>query len=437
MRNAIVLRKLPALGRVLTMLPIVASGCILAVACGGSSPSNGASGDGGLAQQMQAEQSDSGSTTSPDDSGDMVSSDDGGQSIPSGDDGGTPVTPPKSDASVSGPSGGYPSGWLYTSGNKIMVSNGTSGTQWMGRGVNMDDIFLCGYNNTLYLSNPDKTEETVVTGLISGWKANFVRISLSMDSFTTVSWLSNPTQYKTPMTNVINAIGKNPGVYVLVTLRSDASMILADPSNAEPTGIPSDSKTTPNATKFPTGTDAEYVALVDTFANSNFVMFGLTNEAGGNARSDATISAAMNHAVGTIRGEEDKLGVPHHIVSVQGNGYSANLKLYTANPSPITHDNVVYELHYYPSLAGETPSNYQYSSTLPMIVGEYGDFTSQVPQSGFYSDMEAKMIPNLAWDFDAFSGCAPDLLNVTQDATKLQPTAWGTTVKTYLTSHAK
>jgi hypothetical protein len=72
-----------------------------------------------------------------------------------------------------------------------------------------------------------------------------------------------------------------------------------------------------------------------------------------------------------------------------------------------------------------------------MIVGEYGDFSSSVPQSGFYADMEAKMIPNLAWDFDTFSGCAPDLLNTTKDPTKLQPTAWGMTVQTYLLAHAK
>ncbi len=399
---------------------LVACACILAVACGGSS---GNQADGGpTGKSAQAQQSDAGASTSDDGgavaAGDAAPVDDAGPTVP-------------------GPNGGYPAGWLYTDGSKIMVSTGSMGTQWMGRGVNMDDIFMCGYDNTLYLSDPEMLEETVVSGLVSGWKPNFVRISLSMNSFKTVSWLSDPTQYATPMTNIIDAIGKNPGVYVLVTLRSDASMILGDPGNMEPTGIPSDSTNTPDKTKFPTGTDAVYTALVDTFAHSSFVLFGLTNEAGGSARSDDVISGAMDHAVGTIRAEEDKLGVPHHIVSVQGNGYSSDLKLYTASPSPITHDNVVYELHYYPGLAGETPSNYQYSSTLPMIVGEYGDFTTQVPQSGFYADMEAKMIPNLAWDFDAFSGCAPDLLNTTKDPTKLQATAWGMTVQSYLTAHAK
>ena len=146
----------------------------------------------------------------------------------------------------------------------------------------------------------------------------------------------------------------------------------------------------------------------------------------------------MNHAVGTIRAEEDKLGVPHHLVVGAGQRLMRPISsFYTATPSPITHDNVVYELHYYPGMAGETPSSYQYSSTLPMIVGEYGDFTTQVTQSGFYADMESKMIPNLAWDFDDFSGCAPDLLDTTKDPTKLEPTAWGMTVQSYLTMHAQ
>jgi hypothetical protein len=71
---------------------------------------------------------------------------------------------------------------------------------------------------------------------------------------------------------------------------------------------------------FPTGTDATYVALVDTFGSAPNVLFGLTNEPGGDKLSNATIAAAMSHAVGTIRAEEDRLGVHHHIVSVQGNG---------------------------------------------------------------------------------------------------------------------
>ncbi len=336
------------------------------------------------------------------------------------------------------PSATPPQGWLFTKGNAIYVSDGGSvGTQWVGRGVNMDDIFLCGYDNSLQMSSPGGILSDIASGLIQNWKPTFIRMSLSMDSYgTAVTWAGNAVQYSTPMTNVINAIGANPAVYVLVTLRSDPSMIGEDTSDgdAEATGLPSDSTTTPDATKYPTGTDATYVALVDAFANSRFVLFGLTNEPGGDKLSNATIGAAMNHAVGTIRAEEDRLGVPHHLVSVQGNGWSSDLSFYVANPSPITYDNVIYELHYYPGGASETPNNYQYSSTLPMIVGEYGDFTSSVTQSSFYADMESKGIPNLAWDFEPYSDCSPDLLNVTTNTT-LTASSWGSTVQSYLLAH--
>jgi len=337
------------------------------------------------------------------------------------------------DARAVGSDGGYPTGWLFTKGNKMYISDGTpAGKPWMGRGVNIDDIFFCGYNNTLWMTAPDQTLQTVISGLVSGWKPTFVRISLAMNSYGTVSsWLSNPSQYKTPMTNVINALGANANVHVLVTLRSDASMILQDTVDGDPeaTGIPSDSTTTPSATSYPTGTDATYVALVDTFANTNFVMFGLTNEPGGNKRSNATIAAAMNHAVGVIRAEEDRLHVPHHVVSVQGNGWTSDISFYAATPPLITYDNVVYEVHGYPPAA----SSYAYSN-IPVIIGEYGSLTSST-SAAFYADLEAKQIPNLAWDFDSYSNCSPDLLNVNQSATNLMPTAWGSIVQSYLLAH--
>ncbi|HEX8796793.1 MAG TPA: cellulase family glycosylhydrolase, partial [Polyangiaceae bacterium] len=297
-----------------------------------------------------------------------------------------------------------------------------------GRGVNIDDIFFCGYDNTLWMPTPDKTLETVVSGLVSGWKPTFVRISLSMDSYpTVVSWLTNASQYATPMTGVIDAIGANPGVYVLVTLRSDASMIGQDTADGDPeaTGLPSDATTTPDKTKFPTGTDAVYQALVDAFGSKSFVLFGLTNEPGGNKLSNATISAAMSHAVGVIRAEEDKIGVPHHIVSVQGNGWTSDISFYASSPLP--YPDVVYEVHGYPPAT----ASYTYAN-IPVIIGEYGSLTDS---TAFYADVEAKQIPNLAWDFDSYSNCSPDLLQVNQSATNLVPTAWGMTVQNYLLAH--
>ncbi len=303
-----------------------------------------------------------------------------------------------------------PSGWLYTQSGKIYVSNGTSGTQWMGRGVNVDDTHLCGYNNSLWMTNGGSTLDTMMSGLISSWKPTFIRISLSMNSFSpTQSWIGT-SQYKTDMTNTINTLGANPGVYVLVTLRSDTTMTTQ----------------VDEATFFPsTATDSVYQALVDTFANAKYVMFGISNEPGGNTLSDATIRSGMDHAVSVIRAEEDKLQVPHHLVSVQGNNWTSNIGFYSTNP--LTEDNVVYEVHGYPPPA----SSYTYSN-IPVIIGEYGTLSNP---STFFADLESKQIPSTAWDFDSYSNCAPDLVTVNQSPTNLVATTWGSTVQQYLLAH--
>jgi hypothetical protein len=324
---------------------------------------------------------------------------------------------------------GPPADWLYTEGNGIYVSDGHSGTRWMGRGVNADDLFLCGYNNTLWMSSDgEDTLDTELMGLVADWKPSFVRVSLGMDSYpTTPSWTSQPAQYSAPMTRVIEDLTDH-GVYVLVALRSDRSMILEDEQHGDPeaTGIPSDASTTPDSDAFPTGTDATYVALVDSFADNPRVLFGITNEPGGNLRSDEVIAAAMTHAVATIRAEEDRLGVPHHLVSVQGNDWTSDISYYASNPVP--QDDVLYEVHGYPPSA----RSYTYAD-LPVIIGEYGSLGDP---DAFFADLETKQIPNLAWDFEAYSDCSPDLLVVTHDATDLRPTAWGDTVQAYLLAHA-
>ncbi len=171
-----------------------------------------------------------------------------------------------------------------------------------------------------------------------------------MDSYgTTVSWLSDIDKYQKPMIDVVKAIGKHDGVYVLLTVRSDASMIGQDMVHGDPeaTGIPSDAQSSPDKSKFPAGTDPLYSALVDAFKDDAFVLFGLTNEPGGSLLSNDQIRAALDHAVGTIRAEEDKLGVPHHIVSVQGQGWTSDISFYAQKP--LNYDNLVYEVHGYPT----------------------------------------------------------------------------------------
>ncbi len=337
-----------------------------------------------------------------------------------GNDAAADAPPPPGDASPPPPgdAGALPKGWLYTSGNKIYVSDGAGGgTVWVGRGVNMDDMFLCGYNNTLWMPNggaPALT--TLAQNLVATWKPTFVRISLSMDSYPTKpSWTANAAQYKTPMTAVIQELTKSPNVYVLIALRSDVSMVMEDTIHGDPeaTGVPSNA------------TDPTYVALVDSFASSPQVLFGLSNEPGGNQVPIGTIAPAMQHAVDVIRAEEDKLGVRHHLVSVQGFSWTSDISYYATKP--ITGDGIVYEVHGYPP----TPQSYTYAN-LPVIIGEYGSLASS---TAFYADVEAKQIPNLAWDFEPYSNCAPDLLTVNQSSSNLVPTAWGTTVKAYLAAH--
>ncbi|MFV8755857.1 cellulase family glycosylhydrolase [Nannocystaceae bacterium ST9] len=325
-----------------------------------------------------------------------------------------------------------PEGWLYTEGSTIHVADGQgSGTPWMGRGMNIDDIFFCGYNTSLWMEAPEATLQTVIANVMSDWKPNFIRMSLSMASNqTTVSWLENPEQYKVPMSAVIDAIGDYPDTYVLVVLRSDASMILHDEihGNPEATGIPSDASTTPDPVAFPEGTDEVYAALVESFANDPHVLFGITNEPGGNLQSNETLRAVMDHAVGVIRDTEDQLGVPHHLVAVQGNGWTSDIGFYV--DAPLDHDGVVYEVHGYP------PSTESYTlAGLPVFIGEYGSLDVDTAPA-FYADLEAKQISNLAWDLDAFSNCAPDLVEVNYDENNLVPTEWGSIVQAYLLEHA-
>ena len=166
---------------------------------------------------MQPDTTDSGSTTNPDDSGTSTPPGDDSGSVHPGDDASSPAgndsggTPPTSDASVSGPNGGYPAGWLYTDGNKIMVSTGSTGTQWMGRGVNMDDIFMCGYNSTLYRVDPEKLAGDRGGRAHRGLEAELrPHVALDEQLQDRELALSTPAQYQTPMTNVIESSASIP-----------------------------------------------------------------------------------------------------------------------------------------------------------------------------------------------------------------------------------
>ena len=272
----------------------------------------------------------------------------------------------------------------------------------------------------------DSSGEQALLGMIANmmteWKPTFVRVSLGMNSYDVVSWIGSSV-YKTAMTNVINAIGAYPGTYVLVTLRSDTTMVNTDGSVC---GQGDDAVCLPS-----NATDDVYRELVSTFGSAPYVLFGIANEPGGMDAADKDISTRMVHAVGVIRAQEDKLGFPHHIVAVQGNQWTSKIGFY--NSSPLAYDNVVYEYHSYPP---EATGTYGYTqSNIPIIIGEYGPTGSDVTfADAFFVDVEDKQIPSLAWSLSPYSNCAPDMVQVTHSST-LTPNTWGQKVKSYLLAH--
>ena len=327
-------------------------------------------------------------------------------------------------AGGSGGSGGMPAGWLYTEAGDthVYVSNGQTGSVWMGRGVNADDLFLCGYNYGFWMTNPDghAALQAVLDAVIASWGPNFFRVSLGMNSYSPVVGWTGTNAYKTAMTSVVNALGAHPGVYVLVTVRSDTTMV--EPGGAT-CGQGDDAVCLPT-----NATDDVYRALVQSFQDAPYVLFGIANEPGGMASTNQDIRTRMDHAVSVIRAEEDALGAPHHLVAVQGNQWTSQIGFYDAAPLP--YDNVVYEYHSYPPApAGYTMNN------IPVIIGEYGPLgASTAFAAAFFADVEAKQIPNLAWTLAPYSNCAPDLTQVTHDAS-LTTTAWGAVVRDYLQAH--
>jgi len=397
--------------RLLLLSSLALSLAAAVAACGGGGSSGAAS--------------DAGSGSGGGDGGGSSGGD--GQAPPS--EGGTPADAGGSDAHHPPPSDGGipPAGWLYTvkGDNHVYVSNGSAGAVWMGRGVNLDDLLLCGYNSGLWMSNPDGQQALsgMLTSLMTGWKPTFLRISLAMNSYApfNISWAADTSKYATGMTSIIEAAGGYPGTYVLITLRSEATMV--DAAGAKCANGGDDAVCIPTS-----GTDATYKALVDTFQDKPYVLFGVSNEPGGNNGTQSQITAAMSHAVGTIRAEEDALGVPHHVVSVQGLGYTSDISFYDAAPLP--YDNVVYEFHSYPPQASAYTQAH-----IPVIIGEYGPNGGDTSfATALYADLEAKQIPNLAWDMDTFNDCAPDLASVTK-TTAITPSAWGQVVKAYLAAH--
>ena len=382
----------------------------MTIACGTSSPSAAGSAQDALAAPGTGSDAAVGADTS---------------TPTPGADSSTPT--PVADGSTPAADGGYPAGWLYTDGGKIYVSDGATGTQWMGRGVNVDDIFFCGYDRTLY---DDVARSDARDGCLRAderMEAELRPHLAGMDSYTTVvSWLGDALAVQDADDERHQRHGAKPGVYVLVTLRSDASMIGQDETDGDPeaTGLPPTQRRRRTRRSIPTGTDATYVALVDTFA-TRASSSSAHQRAGRRQALERDPRRGHEPCGRRIRAEEDRLrrAASHRLGPGQRLDERHQLLRDDAarlrqrrlrNPRVPADDGVLH--------VPEHPRHHRRVRD-PERLDE------------FYADLEAKQIPNLAWDFDSYSNCAPDLLTVNQSATNLMPTAWGTTVQTYLLAH--
>lgn len=330
-------------------------------------------------------------------------------------DGATP--PPTAATSV-------PAGWLKTSGNRILRSDGTP---WMGRGVNIHDTRSC--NACAYGSANVAEVKRRIDEVVDGWGATFLRLNL--ESYATgegrAHWggvLHDPA-HLADLQEIVRYVGTKPGVYVLVTLWTDPTI--------DQNGVPT------------AETARVWQRLAEVFRNDGHVLFGVANEPAGNADGarDAQVWDAMNVVVGAIRTVEDAAGSPRHLVAVQGTRQWARvLDYYVGRPIAAGGgQNVVYETHVYDGVGRFEQYFVNPSRTLPVIIGEfapidnYGVVMTQADAIQLMDRAEAAGIPYLAWTFHM--RCGPALI---QDLSNggcgggmpLRTTAWGELMRSRL-----
>jgi endoglucanase len=246
--------------------------------------------------------------------------------------------------------------------------------------------------------------------------ANFIR--LASESYATLDGRTHglsPQQdpaYLADLVTIVNHIAQKPDTYVLLSLWAHPSI----GSQGRPT----------NAT-----VDA-WKNLAHAFAGNSRVMFGVVNEPENNydGSGDAAVWNLMNAVVQGIRAQETLDGSPPHLVAVQGTGGWARLTQYYVT-HPIPGGNVVYETHVYNPQSDFTNLVTTPSSTLPLIIGEFGPWPSLMTTTDTQAliDLANSLeVPWAAWTMHM--RCDPNLL-VDNSAwgcgigMTLAPTAWG------------
>jgi Cellulase (glycosyl hydrolase family 5) len=310
--------------------------------------------------------------------------------------------------------------WLHTAGNHIVRSDGKV---WHGRGANLHDTRSC---DACTFEAPSVAEvKRRIDELVDVWKANFIRLNLESyaPSAGRTQWrtvLDDPA-YLADVGTIVDYIGTKPGVYVMLSVWNDPSL--------SSMGWPQ------------TATNSELAKLVATFASAPHVLFGVSNEPQSNddGALDAQVWTAMNSAVAAIRGVEDEVRVPHHIVAVQGTrDWGRRLDYYVTHPITAGGgDNVAYETHVYDPATDFAALFETAANKLPVIIGEFGPSQGMTAAdcSTLQQAAEQMEIPHLAWTFHM--RCSPNLLVDNSSGgcgrgMPLVPTSWGTVVKNRL-----
>lgn len=326
--------------------------------------------------------------------------------------GGSTGTPAANGGTIGSSSTGA---WLRTEGNRIVLPNAA---RFHGRGVNIfdtRDAGACGWA-------PPIIDEWIrrIDVLIDVWHANFFRLDLTswatnQVSGTTVVQYKDVTQdasYLADVKKLVDHIGTNPGVYVMITLFSHPSQ---------------DGHELPTAATLPV-----YTKLAQTFLDSPHVLYGVTNEP--HDTTDATVWTAMNTAVQTFRDVEPVDG-PHHLVAVQGTqNYARDLAYYVEHPITAGSGvNVIYETHVYNPEKDWQAQFIEPAATIPVIIGEYGPDGTYMKTVADAIALQAKAeeleIPYIGWSFSSQN--SPTMLVGTDpdECTKVNwtitPTEWG------------
>jgi hypothetical protein len=291
-----------------------------------------------------------------------------------------------------GKAGSTSSEWLTTKGNRILKGDGMP---FHGRGANLFDTRSC---DACSFQPPNPTGlKAWADELIDNWKANFIRFNLMSfpESGGRVQWKSllDDPQYYADIQTVVNHMTSKPGVYVMVTLFVDPSMVPSGQAHA----------TWPTERTLPV-----YKKLAEAFVNNPRVLFGLMNEPQDPPSENAALAQIFTKAIDTIRTVEAAAGTPQHIIVAQATQtWARELTYWLANPLGL---NIAYEIHPYNPPADFDRLLVQPAKTLPVIIGEFGfsEYQTIAQARTLMEVAEMNGVPWLAWSFH--QRCDPNLL---------------------------